>query len=71
LLFADLEEGEVEGSTVTGAFSDDDAASIDDGDWSGSESASVIAARIRQQAIANGFGRTAPGMQFKKERDKN
>jgi hypothetical protein len=61
-LFADLEEGEVEGSTVTGAFSDDDAGSIDDGHLTGSESASVIAARIRRQEDFNGFGRTAAGV---------
>jgi hypothetical protein len=41
-----MEEGEVEGSMVTGRFSSDEA---DESEWSGNESASVIAERIRQQ----------------------
>jgi hypothetical protein len=43
---------------MTGIFSEDENPASD-GDWSGSESASVIAERIRQQAAANRIGRTA------------
>jgi hypothetical protein len=46
--FADMEEGEVAESMVTGRFSSDEAEESGD-DWSGGESASVIAERIRQQ----------------------
>jgi hypothetical protein len=61
ILLAEQEEGEVDGSTVTEVSRDDDNCSIDDGDWSRSESSSEIAERIRQKADLNGFGRTAAG----------
>jgi hypothetical protein len=41
-----MEDGEVEGSMMTGRFSSDES---DEAEWSGNESASVIAERIQQQ----------------------
>jgi hypothetical protein len=47
-----MEEGEVEGSVMTGRFSSDES---NESDWSGNESASVIAERIRQQRRDSGI----------------